>query len=140
MKVLTKNEELCIACGLCEEVCSNAYFKQKDREKSCIQVENTQKKDINVCSQCGICIDVCPIQAITRDKRGVVRINKKSCVGCFICVGFCPEAAMRQHDDCIEPFKCIACGLCARQCPTGAIEVKEIEVEPKEILATADGK
>jgi len=124
LKVLRKKEELCISCGACEEKCSSIYFKEKNREKSCILVKD---KKITVCSQCGVCIDICPVEAISRDKKGIVRINKKDCVGCFMCVGFCPEEAMMQHDDYIEPFKCIACGLCVKECPTGAIYIEEIE-------------
>lgn len=135
MKVLTKNEELCVGCGVCEEVCSKAYFRESNREKSCIKVED---KKISLCSQCGVCIDICPVEAITRDKRGVVKIDKKECVGCFMCVGFCPEEAMMVHDEYIEPFKCIACGLCVKQCPTEAIKIEEIEVDAKEMVATAN--
>lgn len=121
MKYLAKDHSLCIQCGLCEEVCSKTYFKTIDGDKSCIKISREGEPSINVCNQCGECILECPTEAITRDKLGVVRINKKDCVGCFICVGYCPSLSMRQHDDYIEPFKCIACGLCAKQCPTGAI-------------------
>ncbi|SHJ53715.1 Fe-S-cluster-containing dehydrogenase component [Geosporobacter subterraneus DSM 17957] len=122
MKLLEKNEAKCIACGRCEEICANAYFKQENREKSCIQISEKQGENkINVCNQCGVCIDICPVEALYRDKNDVVRVKKDICVGCFMCVGFCPEEAMRQHDDYIEPFKCIACGLCVRECPTEAI-------------------
>ena len=100
-----------------------------------IKVDGGKKQKIDVCTQCGVCIDICPVEVITRDKRGVVRIGKKDCVGCFMCVGFCPEDAMMMHDDYIEPFKCIACGLCAKKCPTGAIVVEDIEIETKEMLA-----
>lgn len=122
MKLLAKNESLCISCGECEEVCSKTYFKETNREKSCIQVEDQK---ITVCSQCGECIDICSVAAISRDKSGVVRINKKICVGCFMCVGFCPELAMKMHGDLLEPFKCVACGQCAKVCPTHAIYISE---------------
>ena len=127
MKVLSKKEELCIGCQLCEEKCVSAYFKEKNRLKSCILIEKAEgdKNLINVCSQCGKCIDICQVKAIYRDHRGVIKIKKDICVGCFMCVGFCPEEAMRQHDEYIEPFKCIACGLCAKECPSGAIFVEE---------------
>ncbi len=140
MKVLTKREGLCIACELCEEVCSQTYFKERDREKSCIKIESGEVNKISVCSQCGVCIDICPVEAITRDKKGVVRINKKDCVGCFMCVGFCPEYAMMQHDDYIEPFKCIVCGLCVKQCPVEALKVENIQVKAKEQAAAAREK
>ena len=122
MKLLAKNESLCIGCGECEEVCSKTYFKEVNQEKSCIRI---QDKAINVCTQCGECIDVCSVAAISRDKNGIVRINKKICVGCFMCVGFCPELAMKMHGDLLEPFKCVACGQCAKVCPTHAIFISE---------------
>jgi len=126
MKYLAKDESKCIQCGNCEEVCSKTYFKINDRAKSCIQINERDKNpEINVCDQCGECIDICPVMAISRDKLGVVRINKKTCVGCFMCVGFCSKLSMRQHDEYIEPFKCIACGLCAKKCPSEAIFMSE---------------
>ena len=126
MKYLSKDSSKCIQCGRCEEICSTTYFKTNDKTKSCIQInEKEGKPEINVCDQCGECIDICPVMAITRDKQGVVKINKKICVGCFMCVGFCSKLSMRQHDEYIEPFKCIACGLCAKECPSGAIFMAE---------------
>ena len=122
MKFLAKNDALCIGCGECEQVCSKTYFKESDREKSAIQIYD---KKITVCTQCGECIDVCSVGAISRDKNGIVRINKKLCVGCFMCVGFCPELAMMMHGELLEPFKCIACGKCAKICPTQAIYISK---------------
>jgi len=122
LKLLEKNESLCTWCGECEQVCSKTYFKEANREKSAILIN---EKKITVCSQCGECIDVCSVGAISRDKKGIVRINKKLCVGCFMCVGFCPEQAMMMHGDMLEPFKCIACGKCAKICPTQAIYISK---------------
>ena len=127
MKRLVKDESKCIGCGKCEEVCSKAFFKEADASLSCVKVQEIENNahKLTICTQCGECAKVCPIEALTIDSKGIVRINKKDCVGCLMCVGFCPENAMMQHDDYTEPFKCIACGLCAKNCPTGALKIVE---------------
>ena len=127
MKRLVKDEAKCIGCGKCEEVCSKAFFKEANPEKSCIRIgkKDDGTNSITICTQCGECSKVCNIQIIQADKNGVYRMNKKDCVGCLMCVGYCPEGAMMQHDDLLEPFKCIACGLCVKSCPTGAIELQD---------------
>ncbi|MCF6464518.1 4Fe-4S dicluster domain-containing protein [Clostridium sp. Cult2] len=126
MKYLVANPELCIECRACEEACSKAYFKENNREKSRIRIGgNNSRKKITACTQCGECIDICPVEALYRDEKGIVRLDKKKCVGCFMCVGFCPEFAMFDHEDYLEPFNCIACGICVNSCPTEAIHIEE---------------
>lgn len=137
MKVLTKNQELCIGCGACEEACSKAFFKEADREKSCIKVDLTSDKKITACTQCGGCLDVCPVLALKRDARGIVRLDKSRCVGCFMCVGYCLEEAMMHHSSSHEPFKCIACGICTKVCPTNALQIEDVEVEKLEKVTPA---
>lgn len=125
---LRTNLELCIECGACEEACSKAYFKEANKEKSRIRInaENLDER-ITVCNQCGKCIEVCQVEALYRDSKGIVRLDKDKCVNCLMCVGLCPENAMFEHKDYLEPFKCIACGICAKVCPTGAIYISEKE-------------
>ena len=127
MKILGKNESLCVQCHACEEVCSKLYFKEEDRTKSAVRIaaDESGEAKISVCTQCGVCADICPVQAITRIAGGAWLIDKTICVGCFACVGFCPEAAMFHHDDLVEPFKCVACGVCAKSCPVEAVFLAE---------------
>ena len=80
---------------------------------------------ISICTQCGICAEVCNTGVISRDAKGVYRLDKKECAGCLMCVGFCPEDVMVQSDDCLEPSKCTACGICVKACPSGAIRLVE---------------
>lgn len=124
MKFLDKDPSLCTGCRECEKVCSKLWFKEENRGKSCIRIGDAPG-EITTCSQCGECIDICPVEALYRDSSGIVRLDKKKCVGCFMCVGFCPSSAMFMHDDYIEPFKCAACGQCAQKCPSGAIFITD---------------
>ena len=129
MKIVGLNENECTLCGACETTCSTFYFKEDNRRKSTIQVEEISEDPgaiINVCNQCGNCIAVCPVEAIKRSKSGVVIINKKTCIGCFNCVGVCPTGTMFWHEDLAEPFKCIACSRCTKECPTEAIFMEEV--------------
>jgi len=127
MKVLAYDPELCVGCFICEEVCSETWFKVTDRARSRIRINDDGQGNIGAtfCVQAGDCIRVCPTEALYRDKKGIVRIRKKLCVGCLACVGFCPYLAMFYHHDEAEPFKCVACGKCVGECPAGALAVVE---------------
>jgi len=132
MRILVHDPELCVACGTCEEVCSETFFREIDVEKSKIRIHNEGDglPSASFCNQCGECISVCPTVAIYRDKRGVVRIDRELCVGCLTCVGFCPSLVMYWHPDETIPHKCLSCGICARECPEDALEIVEVEEAP----------
>ena len=124
MKILVHKQELCTGCRACEVACSTAYFKTPDQKKTAIRIINNDNSfHARKCTQCGECIDMCTAHAIYRDKNGVVRIDKKLCVGCLGCVGYCSELVMFYDDNLTEPFKCIACNICVKACPENALEV-----------------
>ena len=84
MKLLTHKQEVCTGCLECELACSRAYFKTDDPNYSAIRiVENNRTYKAHMCNQCGECINMCTANAIYRDRNGVVRIDKKKCVGCM---------------------------------------------------------
>jgi carbon-monoxide dehydrogenase iron sulfur subunit len=123
-KYLKTFPEKCIACRACESTCSQLYFKEDNREKSCIQIsEIAEGNSINVCNQCQACVAVCPTLALRVNQQGVVMVDKKLCIGCYMCVAACPTHSMRRHLEGINPFKCVACGACAKNCPTEAIAI-----------------
>lgn len=130
MKVLVFNSQRCDGCRLCEATCSQTWFKEANAEKSAIRISESEEQPGHYqaifCNQCGECIDICPSLALTRDKHGIVRLNKKQCTGCLSCVGFCPILAMYIHPDYVVPFKCVACGECAKACPTGALSIEDL--------------
>jgi len=125
LKKLLAESEKCTGCGVCEIVCSKAYYKVEDKEKSAIRISANGQGGytIAVCDQCGVCKDMCSIMALKTAENGVVRLDKKTCVGCLICVGECLRGYMHYHDDLPTPFKCVACGLCAKQCPSGDLTI-----------------
>lgn len=126
MKKLIADSAKCSGCGTCEDVCSQTYFKVKDKTKSAIRVtKDGDGHKIEVCDQCGDCAKMCQPLALNRANNGVVRLTKDKCVGCLICVAECLRGFMRYHDDEPVPFKCVACGLCAKQCPRGALTLAD---------------
>jgi len=127
LKKLATDSGKCTGCGICEDVCSKAFYKVADREKSAIRITACDDGafSIAVCDQCGVCKEMCQTMALKTASNGVVQLNKKICVGCLVCVGECLRDYMFYNDELPTPFKCIACGLCAAQCPAGALKIVE---------------
>lgn len=128
MKVLQFYPDRCDGARGCEAACAQTWFKTEARERSSIRI--TAKDDAfhaQFCIQCGACLSVCPVNALTQDKQGIVRVNKKQCVGCLSCVAFCPYDVMYFADDEIVPFKCVACGQCVKACPNDALAIVEVD-------------
>jgi len=125
MKRLVADPTKCKGCGTCEETCSKAFFKKKCKEKSAIRVTANEQGGytIAVCDQCGDCMGMCSAMALSRMPNGMVRLDKRSCVGCLVCVGECLRDFMFYHDDLPVPFKCNACGLCVKHCPEGVLSI-----------------
>ncbi|MDR2570839.1 MAG: 4Fe-4S binding protein [Oscillospiraceae bacterium] len=130
MRKIVADSAKCTGCGVCEDVCSMAFYKVKDRAKSAIRVTECDDGGyrVTICDQCGVCRGMCSMMSLMTAKNGVVRLDKKTCVGCLICVAECPCGCMFYHDDLPTPFKCEACGLCARKCPAGALEIESKEI------------
>ena len=127
MKKLVTDPSKCSGCGICENVCSKAFYKVEDREKSAIRITANEGNgfSIAVCDQCGICKEMCQTMALKTAAAGVVQLNKKVCVGCLVCVGECLRDFMFYNDELPTPFKCVACGLCVKQCPNGVLSIVE---------------
>lgn len=125
MKKLTVKKGIeCMACLTCVNACSQAFYKEMDPGKSCIQIiERKGAAKPMICIQCGKCADVCEHGAITQNAKGVYMINRKLCTGCGKCAEVCPFKVIVAGT---PASKCIACGLCTRSCPVEMLEIVEI--------------
>ena len=125
MKKLTvKKGTQCMACLECVRACSEAFYKEFDPSKACLQIidRNGAAKPM-VCVQCGKCAEACEHGAITQNAKGVYTINKKLCVGCGKCANICPAKAIRMENKLptIDRKACIHCFCCQEFCPKGAM-------------------
>ena len=53
---LVLNQDECIGCGLCTEVCPHNVFELKKNKAVII--------DFNACMECGACVNNCPSNAL----------------------------------------------------------------------------
>lgn len=83
----------------------------------------------------GSCMSVCPVDAIYRDDKNLIWVDKEKCVGCEKCVDICPTNVMKMIPysadyivACSSQEKgksvkskcsvgCIACMICVRKFP-----------------------
>ena len=125
-RLAVKKDATCMACLACVRACSEAFYKEFDPDKSCIQIiEKNDKVKPMICVQCGKCAAVCEAGAITQNPKGVYMINKKLCTGCGKCKEVCPFGVIVKPDDSDVATKCIACGICIKSCPADVLEIIE---------------
>ncbi len=136
MKYLYAHPELCTGCRQCAIACALNKFGECNPKKGAINVvrDEFERYEIPfVCLQCEDpeCMAVCMKDAIYRDDKGIIRIDKERCIGCRMCVIACPYAAVISFKG--EIIKCDLCDgdpICVRYCSTNAIRYEE---ESKEL-------
>jgi len=112
-------------------------------------VKVTEAADVPIfCYQCddASCAAVCPVKAITKDARGIMVIDRETCISCRACAFACPFGAMAISIE-GKVFKCDLCDCepaCVKVCPTKAITYqapekvayKKKEIAAEKLLAT----
>ncbi len=56
VSTLVLDQEKCIGCTLCTQVCPHAVFEMEENKAQIV--------DFNACMECGACVNNCPSQAI----------------------------------------------------------------------------
>lgn len=140
----------CTGCGLCEAACagrddSNPGLAKlqipleplkNELDASChtnpeaarlrvLREESSGTNFVVFCQHCldPVCLPACPQRAISRDEKGIVRIDGRLCAGCGLCIQACPEAAPQRAPD-GSILKCDLCDgnpLCVEACPQKAL-------------------
>jgi anaerobic carbon-monoxide dehydrogenase iron sulfur subunit len=112
----------------CESDCAKKVFKVDDPALAALHIQELGDSQVItiLCDQCGDCVVVCPADALSRNKLGVVMIDRKICVGCYTCIGFCERGAFGRKPGAVVPHKCTSCGICVKACPHAALEIVEV--------------
>ncbi len=94
------------------------------------------------CLARGSCIKVCPVDAISRDEKNRIWVNKDLCISCGKCVDVCPTGAIKMipySADAIVACNsldkggkvkkycsvgCIGCKICEKKSPEGGFVVE----------------
>jgi Fe-S-cluster-containing hydrogenase component 2 len=138
MKRIIIHPEKCTGCRLCESICVLYNDKVNDLSRSRIRILKKHSLGLStpiVCFQCKKppCGKACPVNAISKDSNGWVKIDEEQCIGCEACVSECPFGVMMALPD--KVVKCELCGgdpQCVKYCMTGAIEYGDLEATTRE--------
>ncbi len=121
----------CMGCHACEVACEQEHGLGVGPRLVRV-IENAPDFYPVYCHQCARapCKKACPVDAIARNERGVVLIDKELCIGCKECLEACPFGAMQYDDEAEVARKCDLClhridadkpPACGSVCPTGCI-------------------
>ena len=132
------DEEKCVLCGKCMEVCPKGIITKKPLRQEIVVECNSQdfgksvKEKCSVgCIGCGLCVKACKFDAIIFENK-IAKIDYEKCVGCMECVKKCPTKVIsgdlsKKKKLIIDEDLCIGCTICKKQCKFDAIqgEVKQ---------------
>jgi electron transport complex protein RnfB len=95
------DEEKCVMCGKCIEVCPKKVISIKPFNKDVVVECNSKefgkavKEKCSVgCIGCGICYKSCKFGAIEFENK-IAKINYDKCTGCMVCVEKCPTKVIK---------------------------------------------
>ncbi|UCF83840.1 MAG: 4Fe-4S binding protein [Desulfobacteraceae bacterium] len=125
------NKKNCMGCHACEVACKQEHELGVGPRLVRV-IERTSDFIPIYCHHCAKppCKDACPVEAISRNEKGIVLIDNDLCIGCRECIDACPFEAMQFEDNQEVAVKCDLCverladnkqPACMSVCPTGCI-------------------
>ncbi len=125
------DEEKCVMCGKCIEVCPKFIIGRKPASKEVVvecsskDFGKTVKEKCSVgCIGCGLCKKACLFGAIEFENK-IAKINYEKCVECMECVRKCTTKVIKgelKENHSVDESKCVGCHLCIQKCPKKAIK------------------
>lgn len=130
----------CMGCCACEIACkmenelpAGIRYIVMHQEEDSTPGKEKLVFHFSICSHCQTpaCLAVCPTNAIYRDPRGLILVQKEKCIGCKKCKKACPDH-IPQFDRENKMQKCSLCinrldqGMkpsCMLACPAEAISI-----------------
>ena len=126
------DEEKCVMCGKCIEICPKSIIIKKPEKQEVVVECNSMEfgKEVKEkcsagCIGCGMCAKACPVDAIVFENK-IAKINFDKCIQCKVCVQKCPTKVIAgdisdRRKVKIDEEKCVGCTLCKKQCKFDAI-------------------
>jgi Fe-S-cluster-containing dehydrogenase component len=150
-KYLLVDLDACVRCYACEIACRQENGLSLETKSRWCRVATIPPREVGgelhldfvpaMCLQCEnpMCAKFCPVEAISKEEDGRVRIDEEACIGCGQCVQGCPYGSMYLNEVTQKAGKCNLClsrtshGLepsCVQHCIGGALRfVNPAELE-----------
>ena len=100
----------CMGCHSCEVACKQEHGLGIGPRLVRVMEDSPDFNPV-YCHHCANapCKEACPVDAISRNARGIVLIDTEACIGCKECMEACPFGAMQFDDDQDAAVKCDLC-------------------------------
>jgi Fe-S-cluster-containing dehydrogenase component len=126
------NRKNCTGCHACEIACKQEHGLGVGPRLVRV-IEGVSDFLPVYCHHCGKppCKEACPVDAISRNDRGIVLIDSDLCTGCGDCLDACPFSAIQLDEKAGVAVKCDLCldriedgkpPSCVSVCPSSCIE------------------
>jgi len=155
MKVLSFDPELCVGCHICEETCSDTWFKVTDPAKSSIRIHDDGEGSFpspilgrgaggegsfpspSLGRGAGG-EGSFPSPSLGRGAGGEGLLRAVFCNQCGACIAVCPTAALYRDKNGIVRIRkkqCVGCLSCVGFCPYTGMFYHPDQVEPFKCIA-----
>lgn len=146
---LTYSPDMCIACGICADLCPTESLNLNDSLKIArgISTDDHISMEKENCVLCGLCASACAFGAMSFEIGGIdskelpnypkwtqeSKIDEEECLYCGKCTKACPQDAiffkrilpdrntLLRGEISINEEECLYCAVCSELCPAGAI-------------------